>query len=322
MIVPSSERGAALLTVLLLVALMATISAAALDRIGLATRLAGNVATVAQARNWLGTAELLATTRLENLLAADQSQTTLVGNWHGTEQSLPTPDGALVRARVTDAGNCFNLNGLVQRGAGGRLTERLGGRAQFTGLMGLLGIAPGEADRVASGTVDYLDSDVYPLPAGAEDAGDGALPANGLMADASELRTVAGVTARHFALLERWLCALPMAEPAPINVNTLAPEQALLLAMLAPDALDVARARAQIAARPAAGFGSVADFWNSPVLRGVDVPDEVAGQVRVRSQFFLLRASVRSGDLLVEESALIDARKAPARIVRRDWSAG
>ncbi|MDQ3471986.1 MAG: type II secretion system minor pseudopilin GspK [Pseudomonadota bacterium] len=309
MTVPPNQRGAALLTVLLLVAVMATIGTTALDRIGLATRLTANVSTLAQSRSWLGTAELLAVARIEDLLALDRSQTTLAGGWMGVERSISLPDGATVRATVGDGGNCFNLNGLA---------ERPRGREQFVGLMTLLGIVPGEADRIASSAADYIDSDSMPLPAGAED-GSAATPPNAMMADASELRAVAGVTPRHYGMLERWVCALPVAEPAPINVNTLLPEQAPLLAMLAPGILDVSRARAQLSARPADGYGSVLNFWNSPVLSGLDIPAQATQQVKVRSSFFTVRATVNAGDMEVQESALVDARANPARIVRRQW---
>lgn len=318
MTVPPGQRGAALLTVLLLVAVMATIGATALDRIGLATRLTANISTVAQSRSWLGTAELLAVARIEDLLALDQSQTTLAGDWMGIERSISLPDGASVQASVADGGNCFNLNGLVERQADGKLNERPSGREQFVGLMGLLGIAPGEADRIASSAADYVDSDSTPLAGGAEDGG-AAMPANALMADASELRAVAGVTPRHYGMLERWVCALPVAELAPINVNTLLAEQAPLLAMLAPGILDVGRARAVLSGRPADGFGSVLSFWNSPALSGLEIPAQSTQQVKVRSSFFTLRATVTAGETEVQESALIDARTIPARIVRRQW---
>ncbi len=318
MTVPPNQRGAALLTVLLLVAVMATIGTTALDRIGLATRLTANVSTLAQSRSWLGTAELLAVARIEDLLALDRSQTTLAGGWMGVERSISLPDGATVRATVGDGGNCFNLNGLAERRLDGQLTERPRGREQFVGLMTLLGIVPGEADRIASSAADYIDSDSMPLPAGAED-GSAAMPPNAMMADASELRAVAGVTPRHYGMLERWVCALPVAEPAPINVNTLLPEQAPLLAILAPGILDVSRARAQLTARPADGYGSVLNFWNSAVLSGLDIPAQATQQVKVRSSFFTVRATVNAGDMEVQESALVDARANPARIVRRQW---
>ena len=48
MIPPRHERGAALLTVLMLVAVIATVSAGVLDRLTVATRLAGNAGVAAQ----------------------------------------------------------------------------------------------------------------------------------------------------------------------------------------------------------------------------------------------------------------------------------
>lgn len=314
MIGTTGERGAALLSVLLLVAVMATVAATALDRIGIATRLAGNSATLVQARAWLGTAELLAMTRIEDLLAADQSQTTLAGGWMGVERSIALPDGALVRARIDDGGNCFNLNSLVEQRSGQLVARPVGG-SQFAALMTLVGIAPGEAQRIAAAATDHIDSDSSPTPGGGEDQG--ALSANRLMADPSELRTVPGVDERHYRLLERWICALPAADLSPINVNTLLPEQSPLLAMLDPVNLNLSRARAQLAGRPAAGYGSVLEFWNSAILKGLPVPPAATAQVRVRSSFFRLRARVAAGGLELAEEALIDARTTPARLVQR-----
>src|SRR3546814_12229556 len=62
--------------------------------------------------------------------------------------------------------------------------------------------------------------------------------------------SVAGVTPKIYARLKPWLCVLPVAEPVRLNVNTLAPAQAPLLAMLLPGELGLADARAVLAARP------------------------------------------------------------------------
>jgi general secretion pathway protein K len=315
--VPASEKGGALLTVLLLVAVMATIAATALDRIGVGTRLAANVATVGQARAWLSMAELVAATRIEDLLAADADQTLATG-WLGAERNIALPDGALARARVEDGGNCLNLNSLVEQRQVGQFVARELGAKQFAALMVLLGIPEGDALRIAASATDYIDSDSQPLPSGSEDGAHG-LSANRLMVDPSELRAVAGMTDQRYGLLERWICALPTADLSPINVNTLLPEQAPLLAMLAPGKLDVARARAQIASRPTGGYGSVVNFWQSPALAGVEPDPEAAQQVKLRTSFFTLRARVASGGLELGETALIDARNRPARIVRRQW---
>src|SRR3546814_12207092 len=87
------------------------------------------------------------------------------------------------------------------------------------------------------------------------------LPANGKMADVSELRAVRGVTPKIYARLRPWICALPVTDPVKLNVNTLAPEQAPLVAMLLPGEITIAEARAVLAARPAGGHGSSVRFW-------------------------------------------------------------
>lgn len=316
--VPTKERGAALLSVLLLVAVMATVAATALDRIGVGTHLAANAATVGQGRAWLETAELLATTRIEDLLAADQEKT-LGAGWVGLERRVALPDGASVRTRIEDGGNCFNLNSLVTRTDDGRFVARQTAVNQFAGLMTMLGIDAGEAARIAASTSDYIDSDTIPQNLGTEDAGS-ALAANHLMADPSELRAVAGVTDRQFGLVSRWICALPTAELSGINVNTLLPEQSPLVAMLSPGRIDPRRAQAVIAQRPASGFDSALAFWQVPALAGVDLPGGAVDQVKVRTSFFVLKARVENSDIDLRETALIDARAKPARVIRRSWA--
>lgn len=309
------ERGAALLSVLLLVAVMATVAATALDRLGIATRLTGNSIGYAQARWWVTTAELLTSARLEDMAAADPAQT-LRGPWLGTERSIDLPDGGRIRARVEDGGNCLNLNSLVED-RGGQLVARAAGAKQLVALMRIIGIAEGEATRIAAAATDYLDTDTTPAGTGTEQGA-----ANALMVDASELRALPGVTARHLQLLDPWLCALPTAELSPLNVNTLLPEQAPLLSMLDPAKIDLNRARAQIASRPSDGFESTVEFWNSPVMAGAQVADDAARQVRLRTSFFTLRTVVTAADLTLTGQSLLDARGTPVRLVRREWGEG
>ena len=314
---PEKERGAALLSVLLLVAVMATIAATALDRLMIGTRLTANAIEAGQGRAWLQSAEQLTATRIEDLLAADKEKTLGTG-WLGFERTMALPDGAQIAARVEDGGNCFNLNSLVQQLGDGRFASRPQGVAQFKALMSLLGIGEGDAARIAAAASDYVDSDSFPLALGAED-GRGKLPPNQLMADASELRAVAGVSDRHFSLLRPWVCALPTADLSSININTLRPEQAPLLAMLSPGKLPLSRARAALAGRPAGGFASASAFWAQPSL--ADAQPELGGdQLQVRTGFFLLRAQLRSPSLTVGEEVLFDARRAPVHVVQRNWS--
>jgi general secretion pathway protein K len=327
---PREERGAALLSVLLLVAVMAVIAATALDRLTLATRLAGSAAAVDQGRAYVFAAEEIALARLGPLVARDKARLTLEGDWLGRDFTLPLPQGA-GRARVYDASNCFNLNALVVEGAPERFSQRGGAVMQFAALMELLGVPRGEAQAVASATADYLDSDDVASPLGAEDAayrgvGGGYLAANRPFADKSEWRAVQGVTAALYARMAPWVCVLPTTEPVMINVNTLGLEQAALAAMLMPDEMRLAQARAALAARPRDGYGSSERFWKSGPLAKLVPRSDAAEQAAVKSRWLMLEVSVELGGSVIRSRSLVDAYggalvagEAAPVVVNRKW---
>ena len=237
--VPPSERGAALLAVLVLVVIMAAIAAGAFERLRLSTAMAMNGAALDQARGYaLGVEDLLAL-RIDDLAGADAYVTTLAGDWNGAPRQIPLPGGGLAVGTVRDGGNCFNLNSLVQGDVAASLVQRPAAIEQFAALMIVLGLPEPTARRVAAATADWIDSDDQTSAQGAEDgAYGGSQPAyrtgNTLLADPSELRAVAGVTPEIYRELRPYLCALPAADMSPINVNTLLPRDAPLLAMFAP----------------------------------------------------------------------------------------
>ncbi len=319
----SSERGAALLSVLLMVAVLAVIAATTLDRLSLSSKLSGNGNALAQARMFSYAAENIAAARIEDLVARDAAQTTLEGGWLNSEQVLPIPIGRAT-AKVRDAGNCFNLNSLVTE-TEGRYQASAVGQEQMTSLMVVLGINENSARPIAAAAADWADSDVTPLPGGAEDDAYRAsatpyLAANRPYAHPSELRAVKGVTPAIYAKLRGWLCALPEATLSPLNVNTLLPEQAPLLAMLFPPGrLSPVAARSHLAKRPASGYGSLIRFWEAPELLALGASPLVQGQVKLTTKYFLLDSDVSLGELSLQGEAMIVASPAPARVVWRSW---
>ena len=315
----SRERGAALLTVLLLVAVMATLAATSLDRLSLAARLSGNAAEVSQARHWLGMAEELAAVRIEDMLTRSPEHITLAGEWQDRSRTIELPDGARIAVRVRDGGNCFNLNSLAARTSEGQLIVRPAAVEQFRALMTSIGIDPAAASRISAAAADWIDNDSLPLPAGAED-NNGRFVANSAMAHESELGRVAGMTPAIAKMLGPWVCALPSHHASPLNVNTLTPEQAPLLAMLAPEWLTVERAGAALRSRPPSGYASAEAFWNSPVLKSVEAGDEAVSQIQVRTSFFRLEARVSGSGDSIGETALLHFHEGRVHVLRRDWS--
>lgn len=322
---PPSESGAALLTVLLLVAVMGALAAVALERMRLATALAANAVAIDQARHFSRGVEGLMLLAMDDMLAAAPERTTLAGGWQDQVRRIPLPGGGQAEARVRDGGNCFNLNSLASApGDGGNLASNPIAIAQFTGLMTSLGIPQGSAARIAQSAADWIDLDTAPNREGAEDGryqqtGHPYRAPNAAMADASEMRAVAGMTPDLYDRVRPFVCALPTHDLSPINVNTLTPGQAPLLAMFAPGNIPIDVAGRVIAERPPAGWSSTADFWTLSGLDGVDVPTDVLAQPQVKTSWFDLTLEIRLADVELGEAALIDARRQPSRIVARRW---
>ncbi|HTH27923.1 MAG TPA: type II secretion system minor pseudopilin GspK [Sphingobium sp.] len=315
------EQGAALLTVLLLVAIMSVITAVVLERLTIASRMTQNGVGGDQARAMLLAGEGIAALKLGDVVKARPGRTTLAGDWLNTGQSVAVPGGSIF-VRIADAGNCFNVNSLV---AGTETyAARPAGVRQFVALMRLLAVPQDVAERIAVSVADWIDSDTVPAGGGAEDSFYQQLPvtyrtAGGLIADPSELRVIHGMTPAVYSRLRPWLCALPVADLSPININTLLPDQGILLAMLTDGKLSPETARQLLARRPADGYGSLVTFWAQPAVSGLDLPSEVTEQTRLTSRWFAVDLRVNQAGADVSETALFDAQNAPARLIRRRW---
>ena len=318
-----SERGAALLTVLLLVAVIAVLAGTALERLRLATRLGGNAVALDQARAYSFAAETLAVVKVSELLRKSPDKVTLQGGWSGTPYPLPIPNGTAT-ATVVDGGNCFNLNSLVTEtpAKSGSYFAYTPAQIQFARLIRLVDPAAASPDAIAAATADWIDSDDSPITGGAEDRDyrGGAQPyrtANTLMTDPSELRAVRGVTRSDYDKLRPWLCTLPIAALSRINVNTLLPEQAPLIAMLriglSPEAV-----RQVLLQRPPLGFATTTAFWAQSAVRS-STGDDAPSQTDVKTTWFSLKVRVALGGATLEQTGLIDATVLPARLVSRQW---
>jgi general secretion pathway protein K len=313
-----------LLAVLILVAITGAIAAASLERLRLSRALALNVVSVDQARLFGNAAEQLGMLIIDDLIAIDRSKTTLAGGWNGATRRVPMPGGGLIEARVRDGGNCFNINSVVQGTAREGLSRRPTGVEQFNGLMVLTGVPAGEARRIAEAAADWADSDNVTAPGGAEDeayAG-GQQPyrtGNTLFGDVSELRALAGMTPQTFERIRPFLCVLPVSDLSPINLNTLLPNQALLVAMLAPGQLSEAGARRILALRPPGGWNNPTEFWRNEALSALGVPLDAQQQPQVKTGWFVLDIRSSVGETEFYQTSLVDARLQPSKLVQRRW---
>jgi len=323
--ISARERGAALLAVLLLVAVTGAIAAAAMEGLRLSRAVAANAAALDQARADADGVEQLALLTLDDQIARSPGRTTLEGGWNGAVRQLEMPGGATVQLRVRDGGNCFNVNSVVEGEQQSALIRRPSGVAEFMGLMMVLGAGETDARRIAEAAADWVDTDNVPGPGGAEDEAYADAPepyrtANNFFAEPGELRALVGMTPDLYRRLSPYLCALPTSDLSPINLNTLTPDQAPLLAMLAPGQLSLEKARSLIAGRPTGGWGSQVEFWRLDTMRSLAIPLDLQLQPQLRTRWFALDLSVRLGESEYDETALADARLQPSQIVWRRWS--
>ena len=310
-----NERGAALLTVLLLVAIVGALAAATMEKLNLSTRLASNAKAMEQARGWSQAAAVMALIRIQSVRKDEKSTVSLAGGWSDRPFPLPIPDGAAT-ARVHDGGNCFNLNSLVVPVGANAYGARMAGVQQFARLMRLIGVPNG--DSIAAAAADWIDTDTNPIAGGAEDAGySGYRTANTLMADPSELRAVAGVTPQAYDRVRPYICTLPTTDPATVNVNTIEPERSALIAAMAPDTIGVEDVRRALLARPDLGWDTTTAFWNIGGLAG-----KAVGGTAVTTQWFALITDVSVGGVTLRQTGMIDARQARPVLVSRQWGEG
>lgn len=314
----------ALLTVLLLVAVMSVLAVSVLDDIRFGVRRTANAAETGQAQWYAVGAEELARTQIRRLHAASPARTLDVGGWNGRVFHFPV-EGGTVRARVEDGGNCFDLNSVVI-GTRENWQRFDRGAEQFQTLLIVLDIPAGEAQVLSQALVDWIDSDTLDDAPYAR-SGQPRRTSGALLAEASELRAVEGFTPEIYARLRPHICALPRdefptARLSPINVNTLRPDQAVLLTVMTKGVLPIESARQWLAARPAQGWANETEFLSHPSLIATPPPglgDEV--RRNLRTQFFTLDAVVSHGQAEVAMSSLFEQDQTGAvRLAARRWT--
>ncbi len=319
----ADEQGAALLTVLLLVAVMSIIAVGVLDDIRFGVRRTANATGRDQAQLYALGAEELARARIARLSRLDSARTTLKGEWNGRTFQFPIENGVMT-GRITDATGCFNLNSVTE-GRGVRLIRRELGVRQFVVLLGALGIPSGRGQTLADNLADWIDSDDISM-GGAEDQDYArATPAyrtgGAMLAEVSELRAVRGFTPDVYDRLRPFVCAPPTTDLSPINVNTLSPDRSVLITMLTLGAIPAEAGARLLEKRPADGWDSLHAFWNDPIL--VDqVPEETArDQVALRTRFFSLDADVTFAGSSATLNTLLEVDASGAvKLAARRWT--
>ncbi|MBK3750169.1 type II secretion system minor pseudopilin GspK [Stutzerimonas balearica] len=282
-----AQRGVALITVLLVVALVTVVSAGMVARQQLAIRSGSNQLQARQAWHYALGGEALAQAILRRDLRDGGQQQAAVDHL-GEAWAQPLPayaiEGGEIRLLIEDMAGRFNLNSLVKNGQ-----AEAAGVDQFRRLLARLQIGEPYAERL----VDWLD--IGQEPSGAQGAEDGAYllaeppyrAANRRLFDLSELRLLLGMREDDYQRLAPYVAALPA--DAALNVNT---ASAVVLSTLS-DSLSLGAAEALVLQRQGAPFTDTAAFLAQPAMAGTTLQGTA---IAVGSQFFQATSEVHLGD--------------------------
>lgn len=272
-------RGVALITALLITALVTMIAVAMASQQQLDIRRTANIVDADRAYVFALGVESWA---MEILQRDRRNSTTddLTEDWAVVLPPL-TVEGATVMGHIEDMQGRFNLNDLVK---GGKPSQP--DIARFRRLLSVVGLDPD----LASAVVDWIDPDSdVTFPGGAEDTAYMALDppyraANQYMVSPSELMLVKGFDAESYSKLAPFVTALPVYTP--VNVNTAS--QQVLMAMV--DGLTQPEAKTITDQTKDSGFKSVSEFQKS--VQGHNVPTDA---VSVASDYFLVASDTHFG---------------------------
>lgn len=131
------------------------------------------------------------------------------------------------------------------------------------------------------------------------------------------MRLLAGMDAALYQRLLPFVCALPE-DALQVNVNTLQPAQAALLAAIFPAELTVSEARQLLQARAATGWSSVAAFLSQPTLQKIDTA-AARPWLAVRSERFIATFSVVMGSARYQQRSLLQKQGRTFGVVQRRY---
>ncbi|WEJ89411.1 MAG: type II secretion system minor pseudopilin GspK [Klebsiella huaxiensis] len=314
------QRGVALLMVLLILALMMVLASAMTERTAQMYQQTATTLDNLQAKWYALGAETMAAALLQRDALDSPNQTHLAQNWAQQDRRFTVNDGEIY-ATITDAQACFNLNAINQLN-GDENAEMPYPAQVFTRLLEYLGSEPLRALQLTAALRDWVDSNREPLLNGAEDEvymaqSPGYLTGNQPLQDVSELRLLVGMDAALYQRLLPYVCALTN-DVLQVNVNTLKPAQAALLAALFPAELTVPEAQQLLQTRASTGWSSVAAFLSQPTLQKTDTA-AARPWLAVHSERFIATFSVVMGNARYQQRSLLQKQGRTFSVVQRRY---
>lgn len=320
------QKGVALLVVLILLVMMSALAAKISQQFCRNLQKTHYQVSQQQLRWAMQAQENVVKERLQIDASGESKALAPEGDWH---QPLETQgEDYTVVSQVEDAQDCFNVNNLLaeekvaQGQNGSAVPDKPRNALVIEQLLTKSGIGQSAAEEIYLQLLDYLDGDTTTAKEGAEsDAWANVVPArqpaNQMMRTIAEIKLLPAFPATAYAKVSQFLCALPDTA-SKVDVNTLRPEQAVILAALFPGKLTEDDAVRLLASRPETGWENMEAFskvleQNFPQLKD-DLP-RVADQISINSRYFRVNYTGNTDDLTLRVIGQLQVNQEAGEII-------
>ncbi|TMO77125.1 general secretion pathway protein GspK [Pseudoalteromonas sp. S3785] len=318
-------RGAALVIVLFIVALAAILAVEMSANLMVQVQKSTNLQGHQQAKWYAYGAEELAIKALKLSKDDDPDKTSLDQVWATQGDTQYPVDNGTLSGKITDLQACLNLNALGEAPDPNSTSKTNPAHKALFALLENIEDLPAEEseEAMADSVFDWLDENSITYRSGAEEdeylsRDYPYMSANSLFASPSELRLVKGFNPLVMEKVLPFVCVIPGSPLLSINVNTLLPEQALILSAMI-DELSLSGAEAVIAARPETGFDSVDEFFSEVQQQGGTNLDSVKELFSINSEYFKLQTQATFVDLRFSMTTLLHAKNGEVTILARKF---
>ncbi|CAM3118574.1 type II secretion system protein K [Pseudoalteromonas atlantica] len=319
------SRGAALVIVLFIVALAAILAVEMSANLMVQVQKSTNLQGHQQAKWYAYGGEELAIKALKLSKDDDPDKTSLDQVWATQGDTQYPVDNGTLSGKITDLQACLNLNALGEAPDPNSTSKTNPAHKALFALLENIEDLPAEEseEAMADSVFDWLDENSITYRSGAEEdeylsRDYPYMSANSLFASPSELRLVKGFNPLVMEKVLPFVCVIPGSPLLSINVNTLLPEQALILSAMI-DELSLSGAEAVIAARSETGFDSVDEFFSEVQQQGGTNLDSVKELFSINSEYFKLQTQATFVDLRFSMTTLLHAKNGEVTILARKF---
>lgn len=290
-----SQRGAALLSILVLVMAMSVAAVLATTAISRQTEMI-KLSRAKSDSMWAAySAEAFAKSGISEFASLAQDQAGLLTSNMEAPLTFPVR-GGYISLTLKDGMNCFNINALGSDDEGAAKIAH----ESWTRLLTDLDISQYEASTLANTLSDWIDKDSQARQNGAEDSYYLTLTppyraANQTMDSPKELAAVLGYTPALIEALEPFTCAMPETKMMKLNINSVSPQNASLLRAIYSHELSLSAAERILIDRPDIGWENVEAFETLPDIRMI--PPGARRTESITTETTIFRAD---GNIVVE----------------------